>query len=205
MPLTGGSVTTVPDHHTRWHEAIDIKDPAFDGVFWVGIASTHIYCRPVCPSRRALRKNRRFFETREAAVTAGFRPCLRCKPEAPRGNTPLDVVSRRATAAAAHIAAGALEGRKVSALASDLGMSERHLRRAIGRITGVTPLNLAVRKRLELAVRLLDDSTSPVSSIAYDSGFQSLRRFNAAFRERFATSPSEWRRRRAHSSERKTG
>jgi AraC family transcriptional regulator of adaptative response / DNA-3-methyladenine glycosylase II len=188
-------VTLSKEHFSQWHDAVDTKDPAFDGVFWVGITSTHIYCRPVCPSRRARRENRRFFESRGAAVAAGFRACLRCKPEAARGNTPLDAVSRLARDAAVHISAGALEGRTVGALASDLGKSERHLRRALGRTTGVTPLDLALSKRLEVAIGLLTDSSAPVSRIAYDSGFQSLRRFNVAFRARFAMSPSEWRQR----------
>ena len=178
---------------SRWHNAIDAKDPAFDGVFWVGIASTRIYCRPVCPSRRARRENRRFFESRDAAVAAGFRACLRCRPEALRGETPLDAVSRLARAAAAQISDGALEGRRVSALASDLGMSERQLRRALGRTVGATPLDLAMSQRLERAIHMLTDSSAPVTRVAYDSGFQSLRRFNVVFRERFAMSPTEWR------------
>jgi AraC family transcriptional regulator of adaptative response / DNA-3-methyladenine glycosylase II len=188
-------VTLSKEHLSQWHDAIDTKDPAFDGVFWVGIASTGIYCRPVCPSRRARRENRRFFESRDAAVASGFRACLRCRPDASRGDTPLDAVSRLARAAAAQISDGALEGRRVSALASDLGMSERQLRRALGRIVGATPLDLAMTQRLERAMHMLTDSAAPVSRIAYDSGFQSLRRFNAAFRARFAMSPSEWRQR----------
>lgn len=185
-----------PEQLSRWHDAIDAKDPAFDGVFWVGIASTRIYCRPVCPSRRALRKNRRFFTSRQSAVDAGFRACLRCRPDAPHEKSPLDAVSRLARSAAARIASGAIEGRNVSALASELGVSDRHVRRALGRANSGPPRDLITRTRLTLASQLLADKTTPVARVAYDSGFQSLRRFNAAFRERFAISPTEWRRRR---------
>ncbi len=186
---------TSPDQSARWHEAVDDKDPSFDGVFWVGITSTRIYCRPVCPSRRARRENRRFFDSRDAAAAEGFRACRRCRPDLTHGATPLEAVSRLAHEAVAQISAGALEGRPVTALATDLGMSERHLRRALERELGATPLDLALTKRLEMVTRLLSETSAPVTRIAYDSGFQSLRRFNAVFRQRFNMSPSEWRRR----------
>src|SRR4051812_13563068 len=104
-------------HNAEWHSAVDTRDPSFDGVFFVAITSTRIYCRPVCPSRIARRENRRFFISREAAESAGYRPCRRCRPELTRGDTPLDAVPRLALKAAAQISAGALDGKTVEALA----------------------------------------------------------------------------------------
>lgn len=178
-----------------WHHAVDARDPSFEGVFLVAITSTRIYCRPTCPSRRARRENRRFFETRGHAERAGYRACLRCRPELVTGPTPLDAVPDLAREAAAQIAAGALNGRSVKALAGGLGMSERHLRRALDRELGASPQHLATEQRLTTAMELLTETTTPVTRIAYLSGFQSLRRFNSVFRERFRMSPSEYRRR----------
>jgi AraC family transcriptional regulator of adaptative response / DNA-3-methyladenine glycosylase II len=183
------------DQHFIWHQAVDSRDPAFDGTFFVAITSTRIYCRPVCPSRRARRENRRFFESRAAAEQAGYRACRKCRPELAPDDSPLEAVHRLARTAAGQIAAGGLNGRSVSTLARELGMSERHLRRALGRSVGASPLALAHSQRLAAATRLLDETRAPITRIAYASGFQSLRRFNAAFRERFLMSPTEWRRR----------
>ena len=124
---------------------------------------------------------------------SGYRACKRCRPELAQGQTPLDVVPRLARNAAARISAGALNGRTVKALAVDLGMSERHLRRALDREIGASPVDLATEQRLVTAIGLLVDSSTSVTQIAYVSGFQSLRRFNVVFRERFQMSPSEWR------------
>ncbi len=185
----------MPDsENLEWHQAVDRRDRSFDGVFFVAITSTRIYCRPVCPSRLARRENRRFFESREAAETAGYRACRRCRPELPLGETPLDAVPRIAKLAAAQISAGALNGRSVKELATTLGMSERHLRRAMGREMGVSPFDLALAQRIRTATQLLSETHATITQIAYASGFQSLRRFNAAFREHFQMSPSEWRR-----------
>lgn len=173
-----------------YHRAVDARDPRFDGMFFVAITTTGIYCRPICPSRRADPANRRFFPSAAAAEHAGFRPCLRCQPELAPGRAPVDAVSRLAAAAAQRIAAGALNGRSVANLASDLGVTERHLRRAVRRETGVTPVKLAQTHRLLLAKRLLADTTFSMTRVAFASGFQSLRRFNAAFRERYRMSPS---------------
>jgi AraC family transcriptional regulator, regulatory protein of adaptative response / DNA-3-methyladenine glycosylase II len=176
------------------HHAVDTRDAAYDGVFLVAITSTKIYCRPTCPSRRARRENRRFFETRAEAEESGYRACLRCRPELAQGDTPLEAVPRLARRAAAEISAGALNGRSVKALAVEFRMSERHLRRALKSQTGASPIDLATEQRLRRAIELLSQSKTSVTRIAYVSGFQSLRRFNTVFRERFQMSPSEWRR-----------
>jgi AraC family transcriptional regulator of adaptative response / DNA-3-methyladenine glycosylase II len=174
--------------------ALGARDPRFDGLFFVGITSTRIYCRPVCPARVSYPDRRRFFESAAAAEGAGFRPCLRCRPELAPGRALIDAVPRLAHVAAHRIAAGALNDCSVTELASDLGVSERHLRRALEREVGVSPLELAQTHRLLLAKRLLVDTALPVTRIAYASGFQSLRRFNAAFNERYRMSPSALRR-----------
>ena len=176
--------------------AVDARDRRFDGVFFVAITTTHVYCRPCCPSRLAYDRHRRFFDSAAAAERAGFRPCLRCRPElAPgRGMNALAPVSRLAQTAAQRIAAGALNGRSVADLAAELGVSERHLRRALEREVRVSPLELAQTHRLLLAKRLIVDTDLPMTRVAYASGFQSLRRFNTVFREQYRMPPSALRR-----------
>ena len=181
-------------HRDAYAVAVDARDPRFDGVFFVGITTTRVYCRPVCPSRIAYDHHRRFFDSAAAAESAGFRPCLRCRPELAPGRTLIAALSRLANAAAQRIAAGALNGHSVGALASELGVSERHLRRALEREVGVSPLELAQTHRLLLAKRLLRDTDLSVTRVAYASGFQSLRRFNAVFRARYGMPPTALRR-----------
>src|SRR5437867_6047134 len=116
-----------PLHREAYQLAVDARDPRFDGVFFVGITTTRVYCRPCCPSRLAYDRHRRFFDSAAAAERAGFRPCLRCRPELAPGRTgaPVDAVSQLARAAAQRIAAGALNGHGVADLASELGVSQR--------------------------------------------------------------------------------
>jgi AraC family transcriptional regulator of adaptative response / DNA-3-methyladenine glycosylase II len=176
--------------------ALGARDARFDGLFYVGITTTRIYCRPVCPARTSDPARRRFFFTPASAEQAGFRPCLRCRPELAPGRALIDAVPRLARAAAHRIEAGALNGRGVHDLARDLGVSERHLRRVLEREIGVSPSELAQTHRLLLAKRLLADTHLSVTRIAFASGFQSLRRFNHTFRERYRMSPSALRRAR---------
>ena len=187
-----------PDACSR---AVVARDPRFDGVFFVGISTTRIYCRPVCPARVSYPERRRFFESAAAAERDGFRPCLRCRPELAPGRALCDAVPRVARAAAMRIAAGALNGHGVGDLARELGVGERHLRRAMERELGVSPVELAQTHRLLLAKCLLTDTALPVTRVAFASGFQSLRRFNSVFQERYRMSPSGLRR-RPHSATR---
>jgi AraC family transcriptional regulator of adaptative response / DNA-3-methyladenine glycosylase II len=173
--------------------ALDARDPRFDGVFFVGIITTRIYCRPVCPARVSYRDHRRFFRSAAAAEHEGFRPCMRCRPELAPGLALIDAIPRLARDAANRIAAGALNGHSVAELARDLGVSERHLRRALEREIGASPLELAQTHRLLLAKRLLADTRLAITRIASASGFQSLRRFNAAFRAQYRMAPSALR------------
>ena len=179
--------------------ALGARDARFDGLFFVGITSTGVYCRPVCPARVSYPDRRRFFESPAAAESAGFRPCLRCRPELAPGRALVDAVPRLAHVAAHRIAAGALNEKSIRQFAQDLGVSERHLRRALEREVGVSPLELAQTHRLLLAKRLLVDTPLSVTRVAYASGFQSLRRFNSVFRERYRMSPTALR--RGHSTE----
>lgn len=179
--------------------ALGARDARFDGLFFVGITSTGVYCRPVCPARVSYPDRRRFFESPAAAESAGFRPCLRCRPELAPGRALVDAVPRLAHVAAHRIAAGALNEKSIREFAHDLGVSERHLRRALEREVGVSPLELAQTHRLLLAKRLLVDTPLSVTRVAYASGFQSLRRFNSVFRERYRMSPTALR--RGHSAE----
>ncbi|HZA98885.1 MAG TPA: AlkA N-terminal domain-containing protein [Gemmatimonadales bacterium] len=181
--------------HDAWSRAVVSRDPRFDGVFYVGISTTGIYCRPVCPARVSYPERRRFFPSAAAAEQEGYRPCLRCRPELAPGLAVCDAVPRVARAAAMRIAAGALNGRSVAELAQELGVSERHLRRAMERELGVSPVELAQTHRLLMAKCLLTDTDLPVTRIAYASGFQSLRRFNTMFQERYRLSPSMLRQR----------
>ena len=192
-------MTTTPLRAERldaaaYSRALRARDARFDGVFFVGITSTGIYCRPVCPARVSYPERRRFYESAAAAEVAGYRPCLRCRPELAPGKAPVDAVPRLAANAARRIQAGALNGASVGTLATELGVSERHLRRALERAFGVSPLELAQTHRLLLAKRLLADTTLSVTRIAFASGFQSLRRFNALFQERYRLTPRELRR-----------
>jgi AraC family transcriptional regulator of adaptative response / DNA-3-methyladenine glycosylase II len=175
------------------YQALIARDPRFDGLIYVGVSSTGIYCRIVCPSRRPLKRNCTFFSTAAAAEQAGYRPCLRCRPELAPGNAWIDARSRIAVAIARRIEEGALNESSVAALASELGISERHLRRVIQSEFGVSPNKLVETQRLLTAKLLLTDTTMPVTEIAFASGFASLRRFNDAFKTGYRMSPSRFR------------
>ncbi len=177
-----------------YERALNARDARFDGVFFVGITTTGIYCRPVCPSRFAASAHRRFFNSPAAAERAGYRPCLRCRPELAPGCAAVNVMQHLAGAAAHRISAGALNGRSVATLAQEFGVGERHLRRALERELGVSPVELAQTHRLLLAKRLLADTQLSITQIAFASGFQSVRRFNTAFLDHYRMSPSAVRR-----------
>ena len=188
-----------------FNRALDARDARFDGVFFVGVSTTGIYCRPICPARRTLYRNRRFFSNAAAAERAGFRPCLRCRPELTPGRARVDAVPRLVAAAAQRITAGALNGVSVDHLASELGVSGRQLRRALQQELGVSPIELAQTRRLLLAKQLLTETRLSMSSVAHASGFQSLRRFNALFRERYRLNPEAIRRNANGTATRRSG
>jgi AraC family transcriptional regulator of adaptative response / DNA-3-methyladenine glycosylase II len=175
------------------YQALSARDPRFDGLIYVGVASTGIYCRIVCPSRRPLKRNCSFFSTAAAAEQAGYRPCLRCRPELAPGNAWIDARSRLAAAIARRIEDGALNDSSVLTLADELGISERHLRRVVQSEFGVPPNKLVETQRLLTAKLLLTDTTMPVTEVAFACGFASLRRFNDAFKTAYRMSPSRFR------------
>ena len=170
------------------------RDPRFDGKFFIAVTSTGIYCRPICPSRYAKRAHVRFFGSPAAAEAAGFRPCLRCRPEAAPG-TPAwlgtAAVVRRGLRL---IEAGALDEDSVETLAGRLGIGSRHLLRLFVRHVGASPLAVAQTRRLHFAVRLLEETRLPITEIAMAAGFGSSRRFNDAFRHTYRRAPRELRR-----------
>ena len=176
------------------YRSLNARDSRFDGQFFVGVTSTGIYCRPICPTRVPRRDNCLFFANAASAEREGFRPCLRCRPELAPGKAPVDAVGRVAAAAVARIEAGALNDAGFDALASEMGLSGRQLRRSIEREYGVAPVELAQTRRLLLAKQLLTETQIKIAEVAFASGFSSLRRFNHLFRTRYRLSPTDLRR-----------
>ncbi|HVI01439.1 MAG TPA: AlkA N-terminal domain-containing protein, partial [Enhygromyxa sp.] len=176
------------------YRALGARDPRFDGLFFVGVVTTGVYCRPICPARTPRADRCQFFGNAAAAEKAGFRACLRCPGPARGGSAPMDARSSLVARALARIDAGFLDEHSVEQLATELGVSSRHLRRALEAELGVGPLELAATRRLALAKQLLHDSALDLTTIAFASGFRSVRRFNAAFAARFERPPSALRR-----------
>lgn len=179
------------------YRALTARDARFDGLFFVGVKTTGIYCRPVCTAKTPRRTSCRFFAAAANAEQAGFRPCLRCRPELAPGRAPVDQVRTIAHAAAARIEAGALaDGGSLEALAAELSLSSRQLRRAVRQELGVSPVELAQTTRLLLAKRLIAETDLPLVQVAFAAGFESVRRFNALFQSRYRLKPSDLRRAR---------
>ncbi len=176
------------------YRAMRARDARFDGRFFVAVSSTHIYCRPVCTVKPPRRENCRFYPSAAAAESAGYRPCLRCRPELAPGNASVDATTRLAQAAASMIEDRTLEDDGLEAIAERLGITDRHLRRAFRAEFGVSPVEFAQTQRLLLAKRLLTDTALPVTEIAFASGFASVRRFNALFKAQYRLQPSQLRR-----------
>ncbi len=176
------------------YQALSSRDSRFDGLLYVGVASTGIYCRTVCNSRRPLRRNCTFYGNRAAAEQAGFRPCLRCRPELAPGNALVDSRNRLAVVLSRRIEEGALNEMDVPALAAEMGISDRHLRRVIQDEFGVSPNKLLETQRLLTAKLLLTDTALPITEVAFASGFSSLRRFNDAFKVNYRLNPTQFRR-----------
>jgi len=178
------------------YQALTSHDPRFDGVFFVGVTSTGVYCRPICPAKTPLRKNCRFFASAEAAEKSSFRPCLRCRPELAPGQAPVDQAQRIAHLITRRIDEGLIdEGAGLEEIAAQFEMSSRQLRRIVQKELGVSPVELMQTRRLLLAKQLLTETALPVTEIAFASGFSSLRRFNDAFRTQYRMPPTRLRQR----------
>jgi len=187
--------TVLPLDSDVCYRALLARDARFDGLFFVAVETTGIYCRPVCRARTPGRDRCRFFRTAAQAEEAGFRSCFRCRPELAPGAAPVDALPRVVAAAMRRIEEGALsrEG-TVDDLARELGVSGRHLRRAMQAELGVSPLALAESRRLALARQLIVDTALPMTEVAFASGYRSLRRFNAAVKARYVRPPTAMRR-----------
>jgi AraC family transcriptional regulator, regulatory protein of adaptative response / methylated-DNA-[protein]-cysteine methyltransferase len=166
------------------------RDRRFDGLFFSGVRTTRIYCRPVCPVRPAKPQNVSFYPSAAAAERGGFRPCLRCRPEtapfSPAWKGSLTTVER----AVRLIIDGALDDTGVEALAGRLGIGSRHLSRLFNKYLGASPVQVARTARVQRAKRLLDQTDLPMYEIALRSGFRSLRRFNTVFADVYKRPPT---------------
>ncbi|OAF15656.1 MULTISPECIES: bifunctional transcriptional activator/DNA repair enzyme AdaA [Bradyrhizobium] len=176
------------------YEALRRRDAALDGVMFVAVKTTGIYCRPVCPARTPLARNVTFYRSAAAAEHAGFRPCLRCRPETapfcPAWNGTRTTVER----ALRLIENGELDRSSVDRLAERLGVGPRHLARLFARHLDASPLQVALSLRIQRAKRLIDATDLPIATVADRSGFSSTRRMCTAFTRLYGRPPSAFRR-----------
>jgi AraC family transcriptional regulator of adaptative response / DNA-3-methyladenine glycosylase II len=196
LPLPSASLGSVLDADVCYR-ALQTRDPRFDGRFFTGVTSTHIYCRPICPARTPFREHCRFFPIAAAAQQAGFRACLRCRPEIAPHSPAWRGTASTVTRAMARIAEGALDGphASVERLAASLGVGERQLRRLFDQHIGASPLAVAQTRRVLFAKQLLHETRLPMASVAMAAGFGSIRRFNDTFLALYKRPPSQLRRR----------
>ena len=169
------------------------RDARFDGKFFIAVLTTRIYCRPICPARTCRESNVRYYPTAAAAAEAGFRPCLRCRPESSPGTPAWFGTSNTVSRALRLIGESGLEEGGVEALAERLGIGSRHLRRLFLKHLGATPIAVAHTRRMHFAKKLIDETGLPMNQIAMAAGFGSVRRFNAGIRTFFHRTPSQIR------------
>lgn len=170
------------------------RDARFDGRFFICVTTTRIYCRPICPVRAPMDIHVRYLPSAAAAEAAGFRPCLRCRPEASPGTPAWLGTSGLVSRALRLIGEGALDADGVEPLADRLGVTGRHLRRLFLQHLGATPLGVATTRRMHFAKKLLDETTLPFSEVAFAAGFGSVRRFNSQMQRTYQRTPTELRR-----------
>jgi AraC family transcriptional regulator, regulatory protein of adaptative response / DNA-3-methyladenine glycosylase II len=177
------------------YRAISSRDRRFEGRFVVAVTSTGVYCRPGCPAPIPKRENTRFYVSPSAAQAAGFRACLRCRPDAQPANGPILGTGATIRRALRLIEEGALDESSIGELAGRLGVGDRHLRRLFQKHVGASPLSLARSRRSHFARKLIEETELSLADVALSSGFGSIRSFNAAMRETFRVAPNEFRRR----------
>jgi len=170
------------------------RDARFDGHFFIGVRTTGIYCRPVCPANSPKRENITYYPTAAAAGEAGYRPCLRCRPECAPGTPAWHGTSTTVRRGLRLIASGALDEGDIEQLADRLGVTSRHLRRLFTKHLGASPLAVAHTQRLHFAKRLIDQTNLPMQEIAVASGYGSVRRFNDTFKNTYGRAPRDLRR-----------
>jgi AraC family transcriptional regulator of adaptative response / DNA-3-methyladenine glycosylase II len=180
------------DDEQRYQAAVS-KDPRFDGVIFIAVTSTGIYCRPSCPAITPKRENMRFYRTAAAAQEAGFRACKRCRPDASPGSPEWNIRADMVGRAMRLIADGVVDRDGVEGLASRLGYEQRQVRRLVTAELGAGPLAIARAQRAQTARILVETTALPLSEIAFAAGFASIRQFNATIREVFAVTPSQLR------------
>ena len=173
------------ENEAAFERARKSRDTRFDGLFFVGVRTTGIYCRPICPANSPKRENINYYPTAAAACEAGFRPCLRCRPECAPGTPAWHGTSTTVRRGLRLIADGALDDGNVEQLADRLGVTSRHLRRLFSQHLGASPLAVAHTQRLHFAKRLIDQTHLPLADIALAAGYGSVRRFNDAFRKTY--------------------
>ncbi len=181
-------------NHQQCYAAIQSRDERFDGRFFTGVKTTGIYCRPICPASTPRPENVTFYTTAAAAATAGFRPCLRCRPESSPGTPEWQGSSALVSRAIRLISDGVLDEGGVESLAAHLHLGSRQLRRLFHQHLGVSPITVAQTRRLHFAKKLIDETNLPMTEIAFAAGYSSIRRYNDAFQQVYGRTPTELRR-----------
>lgn len=176
------------------YQALAARDRRFDGRIWFGVTSTGVYCRPVCPAQTPKAANVRFFASPAAAVSSGFRACKRCRPDSAPGSRHWDHRGDLAARALRLIAEGAVDDGGVAGLARTLHVSERHVHRTLVAEVGAGPLQLATSRRAQTAKLLVEQTSLPLTEVAFAAGFSSVRQFNDVMRREFGVPPSQLRR-----------
>ncbi len=176
-----------------YYKALLGRDPAFDGKFFVCVKTTGIFCRSICPARKPHFHNCDFVHTREEAAALGFRACKRCRPETAPGSPAWKGTGATVSRALKILSQQTGDGLTIKILADKCGMGERHLRRLFQDHLGVSPQELLAERRLNLACRMLIEDDIPISRLAFQAGYSSIRRFNDAFKKEYGVSPSEFR------------
>ncbi|WP_237567854.1 DNA-3-methyladenine glycosylase 2 family protein [Microbulbifer hydrolyticus] len=178
------------------HSARLARDKRFDGRFYTAVKTTGIFCRPICPARPPLEKNVEYFATAAEATAAGYRPCLRCRPDAAPGSAAWGLVSTTVQRAM-NLMRREREAQSIEQLADRLGISSRYLRKLFAEHVGLSPLQVWQTERALFAFGLLRDTGLPIADVAFASGFNSLRRFNGVFKDIYRRTPTEVRREQA--------
>ncbi len=180
---------------SMYEAARQARDPRYDGRFFVGVITTGIYCRPVCPVRVPKQENVRLYRSAASAAKAGFRPCLRCRPESSPGTPAWSGGEWKVAQALTLIEAGFLDDKPLAELADSLGVGGRQLGRLFQQHLGAAPSDVAQTRRLHFAKKLIDETALPLTEVCFAAGFGSVRRFNSVLKQTYGCSPSELRKR----------